>query len=355
MPTALSSSDRLPRLQAAPAIAGWVRRLRERLWGKATPAPAQADGALGVAVGQRLDEAAFVWTSHLRTAQGQMREATDQLLAGFAEILQQLDTIIDPESGAAGGASVDRRAAVLQACESRLRALIDNFQDFVRSRDEVMQSVHSLASASGTLREMAEDVAKLARQTNLLSINAAIEAARAGSSGRGFAVVAAEVRRLSTESGDTGRRIGEHASDFGERMNSALTQATQNNQHDAGVIHDSERTISEVVGEVDGAVAELNTRAAELSARGQVVRTQVEQLMVAFQFQDRVQQIVEQVVQSMVTACAELRDSLARGRVPEAGAWTALLEAGYSTDEQRAVSGGGAAAVADSNTSTTFF
>ncbi len=313
------------------------------------------------ALGARLDEASRTWTTHLGTAQTQMREATEQLLSGFAQILEQLDAIIDPDrSGAAGqpvtASGLDSRAQVLEACESQLRGLIQNFHGFVQSRDEVMQSVRLLAGESASLGGMAEDVAKIARQTNLLSLNAAIEAARAGPSGRGFAVVATEVRRLSTESGDTGKRIGDHVSEFGQRMNSALKQASEHTAHDAQVIQASELTINQVVEQVDSAVTQLNERAAELSARGEAVRAQVEQLMVAFQFQDRVHQIMDQVNSSIASAVARLQQSLIDGQAPDAEEWTALLSAGYTTDEQRCASEPGSQAAATSSSNdTTFF
>jgi methyl-accepting chemotaxis protein len=306
----------------------------------------------------RLDEASQIWTTHLGTAQTQMREATETLLSGFAQILEQLDAIIDPNrsAGQPGDASgLDQRAEVLAACESRLQGLIQNFHGFVQSRDEVMQSVRLLASESTSLGGMAEDVAKIARQTNLLSLNAAIEAARAGPSGRGFAVVATEVRRLSTESGDTGRRIGEHVRDFGQRMRTALNQAAEHTEHDAGVIRASEQTIHQVVEQVDTAVSQLNERAAELSARGEAVRAQVEQLMIAFQFQDRVHQIMDQVNSSIASAVARLQQSLADGTAPSAEEWAALLSAGYTTDEQRNASSANVPAAEPSSNDTTFF
>ncbi|MDO9314529.1 MAG: methyl-accepting chemotaxis protein [Burkholderiaceae bacterium] len=313
------------------------------------------------AMGARLDEAARTWTTHLGTAQAQMREATEQLLSGFTQILEQLDAIIDPDGrGTAGhpitASGLDSRARVLETCESRLRGLIQNFQGFVQSRDEVMQSVRMLAGESVSLGGMAEDVAKIARQTNLLSLNAAIEAARAGPSGRGFAVVATEVRRLSTESGDTGKRIGDHVKAFGQRMNAALKQASEHTTHDAQVIQASEQTIHEVVEQVDAAVTQLNERATELSARGEAVRAQVEQLMIAFQFQDRVQQIVDQVNSSITTAVARLQQSLIDGTTPNAEEWSALLRAGYTTHEQRLASEPGAqTAASPSSNDTTFF
>ncbi|MBC7938439.1 MAG: hypothetical protein H7Z19_01535, partial [Chitinophagaceae bacterium] len=289
---------------------------------------------------ERLEEAALTWTAHLATAQTQLRDATGQLLGAFGQILDQLDTIVlapPHELGAGGTASVDARSAVLEQCETQLRGLITNFHGFVQSREEMMGSVRKLSGASAGLHGMAEDVAKLARQTNLLSINAAIEAARAGPSGRGFAVVASEVRRLSTESGDTGRRIGERVSDFGDQMKGALAQAAQRTAQDAQVIHESEATIHRVVGQVDEAVTGLNERAAVLSERGAAVKAQVEQLMVSFQFQDRVHQIVDQVNSSIHSAVDCLRQTLRAGQAPQADAWKVLLSHGYTTDEQRAV------------------
>lgn len=306
----------------------------------------------------RLDEAARVWTTHLGTAQTQMREATEQLLQGFAQILEQLDTIVGP-----GGEdqSVDQRAALLARCEEDLRGLIENFHGFVHSREAVLGSVRELSGASQGLRDMAEDVGRLARQTNLLSLNAAIEAARAGENGRGFAVVAAEVRRLSTESGDTGRRIGERVGEFGQHMHSALQQADSATTRDTEVIASSEQTVHSVVEQVDGAVSELNARAAELAERGREVKAQVEQLMVAFQFQDRVQQILEQLGSSIQGAVSTLQQTLPQGQAPARESWQALLSAGYTTDEQRAVGQAPAAAAARparapaASTETTFF
>jgi methyl-accepting chemotaxis protein len=216
----------------------------------------------------------------------------------------------------------------------------------------VLGSVRSLSAASANLGDMAEDVGKLARQTNLLSINAAIEAARAGESGRGFAVVAGEVRRLSSESGETGRRIAEQVQQFGHQMQQALTQADDQAVRGASAIQASEATIHQVVVDVDGAVSQLNARTAELSARGEAVKAQVQQLMQAFQFQDRVSQILDQVSASINGATAQLKAALAEGRAPDAADWAALLSRGYTTAEQRA---GGGHAAAQASSETTFF
>jgi methyl-accepting chemotaxis protein len=311
-------------------IAGWIARR------PAATLAGHADAAADSGADQTarlVDEATQLWAQHIQTAQAQMREATTQLISGFVSILAQLDQITQPST--AGATGVDQRADLLGECERELRTLVQGFNAFVASRDQMLTTVRSLNQVSTGLRDMAEDVAGLARQTNLLSLNAAIEAARAGPAGRGFAVVAAEVRRLSSASGDTGKRIGDQVNAFSAQVSQTLAQATDQVRGDQTLLGQSEQTITSVIHRVDTTVDELNARAAELAARSDAVRSQIEQLMVAFQFQDRVHQILDQITQSMGTTSARLRDAAVTGCLPESGEWSALLNAGYSTAEQK--------------------
>jgi methyl-accepting chemotaxis protein len=304
--------------------------------------PAQ-DGAMGSAgleqsassdVADRLNEASEIWLRHLHTAQAQMKDATEELLGGFSTILSELDTIVQPSSTQHGD---NEQVAMLAHCEDDLNQLMKNFEDFVASREHILGSVQSLSQSSSGLQDMAEEVAKIARQTNLLSINAAIEAARAGESGKGFAVVAAEVRRLSAESGSTGKRIGDQVDALRSQMAQSLNDAARQAQSDGTVITESGQTIQRVIQEVDDTVRQLIKRASDAGQHSESVRNQIEQLMVVFQFQDRVQQIVEQVNQSIAAATERIDLATKSGKPVNKDEWAALLRQGYSTDEQHAV------------------
>ncbi|HEX6316017.1 MAG TPA: methyl-accepting chemotaxis protein [Gemmatimonadaceae bacterium] len=107
----------------------------------------------------------------------------------------------------------------------RTRASLGNLQDSVAALDALSSDIGAnagelaaLAEASGEIRSFVLLVRKMARQSKLLALNAAMEAARAGEHGSGFAVVAGEVRRLARSSNDAADRTDQLVSDVLERL-----------------------------------------------------------------------------------------------------------------------------------------
>jgi methyl-accepting chemotaxis protein len=196
-------------------------------------------------------------------AASDQRTETDQTahfienLRGLAEgvgtsAVQAADTSVTAEQEAAQGTAMTREA-------------IDGILGIVKEIVDTTNVIERLDQRSRNVSSVLDVIRDIAGQTNLLALNAAIEAARAGEAGRGFAVVADEVRKLATRSEESTRSIEEIVS----QLQVEARQAVEAMQHARGIAEEHSQHLEQTVANLDaivrrvGQIRDLNSRMSE--------------------------------------------------------------------------------------------
>jgi methyl-accepting chemotaxis protein len=271
--------------------------------------------------------AAPIWARHVETTRLQTREATEALTGSLSALVERLD------ARQAGTDEAEATSAINDS-ERTLRPVVGTLQSYVQSRDALVGEVAKLAAFSSELKSLAGDVADIASQTNLLALNAAIEAARAGEHGRGFAVVADQVRKLSNQSGETGKRITEKLDTVSGTMLALLDSAQQNAETDRQSVAETRATIEAALARLSQAVGSLAESSAQLRADRGEIGMRISELLVGFQFQDRTSQMLSKVTEDLNGLAGAIEPSAAH--LIDPGRWLESMRAGYAMSEQHA-------------------
>ena len=246
-----------------------------------------------------------VWSAHIENSRQQMESAVSALALRFGAIVDKLDQTLR-----ATNSQGDRGlAAVFEESSAQLREVLQSLTDAMDSNGSMHAEVQSLGRFVAELQQMATEVADIAAQTNILAINAAIEAAHAGAEGRGFAVLAQEVRKLSAMSGETGRRMAAKVTLIGEAIGAARASAEASAKREAASAQASDGAIHGVLRRFRDVTEAMEASAESLKQASVGIQAEIVESLVQLQFQDRVSQRMTHVRHNIERLPALMTDS----------------------------------------------
>ena len=144
-----------------------------------------------------------------------MTNALSEKMKGISDMVVEVETLIDKTEK-----MIDHGTEIVNALGERARETSD-----ITSR--VGSSIEVLKTESDIINGFVQTISDISRQTNLLSLNASIEAARAGAAGRGFAVVAEEIRKLADDSNKAAEEIRNNVANISAQTLSSVNSAKE--------------------------------------------------------------------------------------------------------------------------------
>lgn len=157
---------------------------------------------------------------------------------------------------AAVGAAAAELAASVEEISRHVAAAAGVVREAVAELERADERVRGLSEAAGRIDRVVALIGDIAQRTNMLSLNATIEATRAGEAGKGFAVVAAEVKSLAQQTAQSTQEIAQQIA--------AIQSATAETVGAIGDVGQAVRRMDEIAGRVNDAVARQSETAARI-------------------------------------------------------------------------------------------
>ena len=296
-------------------------------------------GAIADSVNYTVEELRTL-VAHVQNAVSRVADTTEQvdvtsteLLAASSEqlreirdtgesVLQMASRINDVSGQAQETAAVARQS--LNAAELGLRAVQNTIGGMNSIRDQIQETskrIKRLGESSQEIGEITELISDLTEQTNVLALNAAIQAASAGEAGRGFSVVAEEVQRLAERSADATRQIAVLVKTIQTDTQDAVGAMERSTQ---GVVEGTR--LSDAAGTALGDIDRVSRRLAELIGRissqalseaqsANVVAANIQHIFAVTEQTGEGTRSTAHMVRELSRTAEELRQSVARFKI----------------------------------------
>jgi len=225
----------------------------------------------------------------------------------ITENISQLDSMIEKQSASVSDASsaVEEMIGNIESVNSSMDKMAESFTLLAKNTDtgvikqkDVNARIQQIEEESKMLHEANLAISNIASQTNLLAMNAAIEAAHAGEAGKGFAVVADEIRKLSETSSQQSKTIGLQLGSIKDSISSVVVASTEASSAFAmvsGKLSETEQLVQQIKGAMEeqqegsrqitdalhrmnDSTGEVRRASKDISARNEVILDEMQKL-----------------------------------------------------------------------------
>ncbi len=258
-------------------------------------------------------------SARLSVASQQLNSAAEGISHNARAAAGQADDVV--ASAGAVAASVDTVATGSSQMESAIREISQNASEASRVAGQAVLVAENTTRTVGKLGDSSQEIATviklingIAEQTNLLALNATIEAARAGEAGKGFAVVASEVKELAQETARATEDISQRVEAI-QADTAGAVEAISQISTVIGEINDFQATIAAAVEEQTATTNEMNRNVAEAASGTQGIAAAISGLAAGTQETNQRVDDAQAASADLARMSGELQEAVARFKV----------------------------------------
>jgi methyl-accepting chemotaxis protein len=231
---------------------------------------------------------------------------------------------------------------LLDISRKTLLEVIDGMKTNANREAQTLKDMEAIIAHMKNISDIVNEIESIANQTNLLALNAAIEAARAGEQGRGFAVVADEVRKLSDRSNASALEIRRRIVTIDNNVQEMYAETGEKISESGRKSEESELVVVNTLNKIDEANHTAAKQLDELTGESESLARDISGILMSMQFQDITRQRIEHVIEPLQALKTELTETAQRmgvGTVNTPAGSTDLshLEKMYTMESERQV------------------
>lgn len=232
-----------------------------------------------------------------------------QMVNGLSSSIEQMSAGLQQIAGN----SEEMKSATEAATEAtikgsmRVKEVVEQMKEISITVGEASLTITQLGEKTEQIEGVIRIITRIAEQTNLLALNAAIEAARAGEHGKGFAVVADEVRKLAEESKQSATKISDTIKDIQLETNKAVKSMVEGSDKvTAGLQFTNE--VNGLFTEIEGAIKNVSAKVLGVATSAQVMASVSNDIVTSIQ---GVKEVAEDFVRANLESSAATEEQLA--------------------------------------------
>jgi methyl-accepting chemotaxis protein len=252
-----------------------------------------------------------ILTAQLKAVIQETDDAAGGLTSAFIGISRKAKQQLQAVQGLFGNLSENSSGSnILLQMQGNLIDIQNNFTTITSFFDKSTAMISEVVEQLSKINTFASDIEKIGKMTNILAINAAIEAAHTGEAGQGFKVIATEINTLSKNSNESIRQIAEVTKSLTSTITAIKQELEKVHYQSKSIGMRTDELFNQTTDKIETTLKETTEKVQSIANDAEGLSKEISKIVVSIQFQDITRQRIEHVIAPLELLNNDLTSSI---------------------------------------------